>query len=169
MKKRRVIIALFLLVAVAIMGIGYAELVDQLTISGSAGVTAFDADVYFASEVTEVKEDPADDTKFSTLSAVDDAATMTVKEGALRIKGDKASATFTVMNDSDISVVVTPTIKNDSETFFKVTTDWDGVAKTIAPQSSVTITVTVLVDLMPTANDVKTTFSVTLDAVGQND
>ena len=165
MKKRRVIIALFLLVAVAIMGIGYAELVDKLTIAGSAGVTAFDADVYFASEVT----DPSDETKFDTLSAIDDNATMTVKNGALRIKGDKASATFTVMNDSDLPVVVTPTITNDSTTFFKVTTDWNGAPKTIAAQSSVTITVTVEVDLMPTANDVKTTFSVSLDAVGQNE
>ena len=64
MKKRRIAIAGFLMLAVLVMGIGFAAVADNLNITGSARVTSdqtatvFDEKVYF-SAASEVTLDPA--------------------------------------------------------------------------------------------------------------
>ena len=166
MAKRRNIIVAFLLIAVLIMGIGYAELVDELTVTGQAGVTAFDADIYFKS-FAEVKASDSAPSKFSTLTATDDSATMNVATGALKVAGDKAVAKFTIANDADYPVEITATPTVDAQTFFKVSVDWTDNKTTVAAHSTVDVTVTIEVSLMPTANDVAGTCKVTFNAEGK--
>ena len=168
MAKRRNIIVAFLLIAVLIMGIGYAQLVDELTVTGQAAVTAFDADIYFKA-FEEVKADPADATKFSTLTASDDTATMNVANGALKVAGDTAVAKFTIANDADYAVEVTAVPTVDAQTFFSISVDWADNKATIAAHDTVDVIVTIRVELMPTANDVSGTCKVTFNAVGQPD
>lgn len=165
MTKRRTIIAAFLLIAVLVMGIGYAQLTDELRIQGSAGINAFDADVKFTN-VTEVKADEADPTKFTTLSFNDDNGTMEVAADAIKVVGDKAVAKFTICNTAGYEVLVAAKVTKDDTHYFSVTTDWDEATKTIAAGSTIDITVTVEAANMPTANDVATSFTITIKAVG---
>ena len=54
MKNRRITLAAFLLIAVLVMGIGFAAVTDNLEINGEASANTteatkdFDADVYFS-------------------------------------------------------------------------------------------------------------------------
>ena len=63
MKKRRIAIASFLMLAVLVMGIGFAAVADNLNITGAARVTSdqtatvFDEKVYFSAAVEETLAD----------------------------------------------------------------------------------------------------------------
>ena len=48
MKKRRIVIAAFLICATLIAGIGYAGITETLTINGTATTMATDVNVYFS-------------------------------------------------------------------------------------------------------------------------
>ena len=163
MKKRRLAIVAFLLIAVMAIGIGFAELTDVLTISGSANVDAddtaetFDSDVYFSKAVASAERcnavvDPADN----------DKATMTVVDRVLKEVGDEVIATFTVKSESDLPVYVTPSISNSNSEYFDVYTTWTNT-QTIAPNSTSDIVVTVKLAKTAVA-DQATTFTITLNA-----
>ena len=116
MKKRRLAIASFLLVAVLVMGVGYAALTDNLFIKGEATLattaaqSTFDDDVYFSA--ASVKASSGSNT------ATADSAVI----GAT----DKDSATFYVksLGNKDESVTFKFTINNDSTEFdAKITLD----------------------------------------------
>lgn len=162
-KNRRIAIISFVLVAILLLGIGFAQLTDVLTIGGSANIDAdnsqevFDGDVYFSNAVANVERVTA------SIDATDkDKATMTVKDYVLKEVGDEAIATFTVKSESDLPVYLKPSVSNDNATYFNVYTTWD-TTKTLEPGQTVDITVTV--KLIKTAvADQQMKFTVTLDA-----
>ena len=163
MKKRRSVIAMFLVLAIFTLGIGYAQLTDTLTITGSAGVDSdnsqevFNGDIYFSNAVANVERCTA-----SIDGTDNDKATMTVKENILKEVGDEVIATFTIKSESDLDVVIpVPTISNSNEAYFDVYTTWD-TEKTLAAGKTVDIVVTV--KLIKTAvADQSTTFTITLN------
>ena len=153
MKRRRTLITSLLLVAALVLGIGYAALTDVLDINGSATINqsaaedAFDMDVYFSAAVANEEGNTA-----SVNSNDNDKASFTVN--TLKGKGDVATFTFTIKNDGDVDAVVTPTLAatggNTNPEYFKVSSDWDGQAKTIAAGGSETYTVTIELLKTPT-------------------
>lgn len=162
-KNRRIAIISFVLVAILLLGIGFAQLTDVLTIGGTAGVDAdnsqevFDGDVYFSNAVANVERVTA-----SIDASDNDKATMTVKDNVLKEVGNEAIATFTVKSESDLPVYLTPSVSNSNAEYFNVYTTWD-TTKTLQPGQTVDITVTV--KLIKTAvADQAATFTVTLDA-----
>ena len=162
-KNRRIAIISFVLVAILLLGIGFAQLTDVLTISGGATVTkdnsqdAFDGDVYFSNVVANVSRVDA------SIDATDkDVATMNVLGGVLKEVGDEAIATFTVKSESDLPVYLTPSVVNSNAEYFNVYTTWD-TTKTLQPGQTVDITVTVKLAKTAVA-DQSTTFTVTLNA-----
>ncbi len=117
MKKRRIAIASFLLIAVLVMGIGFATLTDNLFIKGEASLATtsaqsdFDADVRFKAAV--VVENTG-----GTNTATPDSAVVG--------ETDKDSATFYVksLGKKDESVTFKFTIENVSDEFdAKITLD----------------------------------------------
>ena len=157
-KNRRIAIISFVLVAILLLGIGFAQLTDVLTIGGSDNSQeVFDGDVYFSNAVANVERVTA------SIDATDkDKATMTVKDYVLKEVGDEAIATFTVKSESDLPVYLKPSVSNDNATYFNVYTTWD-TTKTLEPGQTVDITVTV--KLIKTAvADQQMKFTVTLDA-----
>ena len=102
MKNRKTVVVAFLLVAVMLLGVGYAALTDTLNIEGDAELThagaeaAFDEDVYF--------------------SAVSSGTGYTAE--VLTTNNDKANFTVTGLDSLDDRIQITFTIKNDNE--FKV-------------------------------------------------
>ena len=166
MKNRKGLIA-FLVLAVMLLGVGYAALTDTLDITGSADVNqsaaeeAFNEDIYFSAAVAN------EDGNTASINADNnDKASFTAK--TLKGKGDKVTFTFTIKNDGDVAATVTPklnaTLGNTNPEYFSLTSDWDGEAKVLAAQSEITYTLTVELLKTPTET-VAGSFLVELTAV----
>ena len=166
MKNRKGLISI-MLVAVLLLGIGYAALTDTLDITGSADVNqsaaeeAFNEDIYFSAAVANETGNTA-----SVNADNNDKASFTA--ATLKGKGDKVTFTFTIKNDGDVDATVTPklnaTLGNTNPEYFSLTSDWDGEAKVLAAQSSITYTLTVELLKTPTET-VAGSFLVELTAV----
>ena len=105
MKNRRTAIVAFMLIAVLIMGIAYANLTDNLFIKGEATLattsaqTNFDADVYF--DDADVKHSTGSNATADTVSvgqSDNDSATFYVK--SLGNAGEYVVFSFIIKNDS---------------------------------------------------------------------
>ena len=166
MKNRKGLIA-FMVLAVMLLGIGYAALSDTLDITGSADVNqsaaeeAFNEDIYFSAAVANEEGNTA-----SINSDNNDKASFTAK--TLKGKGDKVTFTFTIKNDGDVAATVTPklnaTLGNTNPEYFSLTSDWGGAAKTLDAGGELTYTVTIELLKTPTET-VAGSFLVELTAV----
>ena len=147
MKNRRNIIVAFLLCACLIVGVGYASLTDVLDITGSADVNLTDLEKEYENEIyfsAAVANDGAPNTA-SVNADNNDKASFSAK--SLLHKGETTSFTFTITNDSQYDVNVTPklnaTLGNTNTTYFDITSDWNGATKTIPAGQTATYTLTV--------------------------
>ena len=150
MKNRRTLVVAFLLVAVMMLGVGYAALTDVLDITGSADVNqsaaeeAFNTDIYFTAAVANEEGNTA-----SVNADNNDKASFTAN--TLKGKGDKATFTYTITNDGDLDAEVTPRISSNTNTqYFNVYSDWQGQAKVLKAGETVTYTVTIELIETPT-------------------
>lgn len=169
MKNRRNVVIAFMIVAVMLLGIGYAALSDTLDITGSADVNqsaaeeAFNEDVYFSAAVANEVGNTA-----SVNADNNDKASFTA--ATLKGKGDKVTFTFTIKNDGDVDAVVTPklnaTLGNTNPEYFEITSDWVGQARTLAAHSEITYTVTVELLKTPTET-ISGSFLIELVAVAE--
>ena len=162
MKNRKTVVVAFLLVAMLLVGVGFAQLTDQLLINGTASIDAdqsqevFDGDIYFSKVISgtgctaEILSDP-------------DQGKITVTAGELSEVGKEVIATYTIKSESDLDVTITPSISNDNETYFTVTTSWNDTPQVLTAGGTIDITVTVKVAKTAEA-DQSTTFTVTLNA-----
>ena len=164
MKNRKRVVVSFLLVAVMMMSVGYAALTDVLDITGSADVNksaaedAYNADVYFTAAVANQTGNTA-----SVNSDNNDKASFTAN--TLQGAGDTATFTFTITNDGDLDAIVTPSISsNTNETYFSISSDWNGQPKTLEAGKTLTYTVTVTLKETPT-DTISGSFIIELTAV----
>ena len=168
MKNRKGLISL-MLVAVLLLGIGYAALSDTLDITGSADVNqsaaeeAFNEDIFFSAAVANEAGNTA-----SVNADNNDKASFTA--ATLKGKGDKVTFTFTIKNDGDVDATVTPKLNaslgNTNPEYFSISSDWAGEAKVLAAHSEVTYTLTVELLKTPT-NTISGSFLVELVAVAE--
>ena len=169
MKNRRNVVVAFLLIAVMLLGVGYAALTDVLDITGSADVNqsaaeeAFNEDVYFTAAVANQTGNTA-----SVNADNKDKASFTAN--TLKGKDDVVTFTFTIVNEGDVAAEVTPTLNaatgNTKPEYFEITSDWDGATKTLEAGGSLTYTVTVKLLKTPTET-VSGSFLIELTAVTQ--
>ena len=143
MKNRKFVVVAFLLVAVLLLGVGYAALSDVLDITGSADVNqsaaeeAFNEDILFTAAVANQEGNTA-----SINADNKDKASFTAN--TLKGRGDKATFTYTITNNGDLDADITPSISsNTNEAYFKVYSDWNGAMKTLAAGQTITYTVTI--------------------------
>lgn len=156
MRNKKTILVAFILCAAMVIGVGYAALTDILDITGSADVNhsdaekAYNEDIHFASTNGAVANDVGNTASVNADN--NDKASFTVN--SLSGAGDKATFTFTIVNDGDLDATVTPKLSanagNTNPTYFKITSDWDGAAKPLAAGGSITYTVTVELLKTPT-------------------
>lgn len=171
MTKRRSIIAAFLVVALLAVGIGYAALTDDLTVTGSASIKAsdsaetFDGDIYFSKALGDATRVEA------TILADNDKAVMNVLAGTLKQVGDEVIATYTIKSESDLDVVITPSIAANpadplytlNDEYFSVYTNLTG-DQTLKAGETIDFTITVkLIKTNATNDDVSCNFVVTFD------
>ena len=182
MKNRRIVIIAFVLVAALALGVGYANLSDTLTIAGQANVKTdaasaeFAADVYFKTAEATTSGD--------TASILTDKNRASFTVNSLSLKGQTATFTFVIANESNhdatvkvTSISIKDTISDgedadDNDNLFKVTTDVPVVGVALAaatdptqPQDTAgtaTIVVTVELDTEPT-NPITGTFDIYID------
>ena len=108
MKNRKFVVVAFMLVAVMLMGVGYAALTDTLTIIGNAHIDidtankTFDEKVYFSA--AEATSTTGTGSTADVASYNSDDATFTANK--LATVGQKSVFTFTITNDSNVNAVI---------------------------------------------------------------
>ncbi len=153
MKNRRNVVVAFMLVAVMLLGIGYAALSDTLDITGSVDVNqsaaeeAFNEDIFFSAAVANDAGNTA-----SVNAENNDKASFTIN--TFKGKDDVATFTFTIKNDGDVDATITPSLApaagNTNPEFFSIVSDWDGETKTLAAGEELTYTLTITLLKTPT-------------------
>ena len=173
MKNRKTVVVAFLLVAVMLLGVGYAALADELELGGTVAVKvedvsdAFEADIYFSKVISgdgceATIHDAANGDK-------NDGGTITVKANAIKEVGGEVIATYTIKNDNDLPIVITkPTLANalltnTNTTYFDVYVNWVNDTMTVAANSTADVVVTVKLIKTPTSEQAAT-FTITFNA-----
>ena len=168
MKNRKIVVVAFLLIAMLLLGIGYAALTDTLTINGdlkadtSVSQGEFDADIYF-SATSVVKDDTGNQAASQILEGRDDA-TITAKH--FTTAGQTVIVKFTITNDStEFASRLTPStlvVTNGTEgepgehtPVFTVKWSWSDTsdvqgAYDLQPGESKDLWVTIILDETPT-------------------
>lgn len=164
MRNRKTVVVAFLLVAVMLLGVGYAALTDVLDITGSADVNqsaaeeAFNEDIHFSAAVANEAGNTA-----SVNADNNDKASCTAN--TLKGMDDTATFTFTIMNEGDLDATISPSISsNTNETYFAISSDWNGQAKTLGAGKTLDYTVTVRLKETPTQT-ISGSFIIELTAV----
>ena len=159
MKNRRNVIVAFLLVAVLLLGVGYATLTDTLTIIGNATIDKnaandkFDENIYFIDSkfVNTTGTGKKGEDVASHTEKGDDA---TFAAHSLAYVGEAATFKFTVMNDSNVDVKVLVNSKktsgvenpsNSNPSKFTTNYDYSRTDMIIPAGETMDITVTVTV------------------------
>ena len=108
MKNRKIVVVAFLLIAVLLLGVGYAALTDTLTIIGNAHIDVDTANATFDERIkfvdSEATSSTGTGTKADVASHNDDDATYTVNK--LAVVGEKSVFTFTIRNDSNVDAKI---------------------------------------------------------------
>lgn len=191
MRKEKIILSIFAVIALVCLGIGYAALTDTLTATATAsGVSVNDTNG--DGVVDEDDEDIIDETVFNvqwkSAVAAKDGGERTSNQLAVTdpvIAGDKNSFTFTVSNMmlKGDTVTVTAVIENTSEYAAKialtlptadgvvaVTATGDGATVAAGGELEVTITLSLVETLfdanhaLKTAKEYKVSFEATAQA-----
>ena len=144
--KKRTYVGLALLIAVLVLGVGYALTANELTVGGTA--TANTATTGFKVILSNAEKTAGDEREITTLEIADGdlSATMNV---SLTNVGDTATATFTVKNASDAGMVadfanaVIAVAENTNEGYFEVTHSTIPADTELAVDGTTTFTVTV--------------------------
>lgn len=174
MKNRKFVVVAFLLVAVMLLGVGYAALTDTLTIIGNAHIDldeanrTFDERIYFSAAA--VTQTTGSGTVEDVVSFTADDATFTANQ--LAIKDEYSIFTFTITNDSNVDAEITVNAtklsgtenpSNSNEDKFTVTYAYP-YGTTIAKNGG-TITVVVTVTVKePVTSATSATFGIELTA-----
>lgn len=162
MRKKKSFATLALLVAVLILGVGYAINSLDLNVNGDVTITPDDSN--FAVKFTD---SAVEGTGNTTAITDDHNATLSVK--SLKTVGDTVTATYTITNESKAGInaeltglTVTPTTGDTATGFYEATAKFGG-STAIAPDGTETLTVTVKLVKAPT-EEVTGTFKVNFKA-----
>ena len=163
MKKKRTFITLAVLIAVLVLGVGYAAVSKNLVITGTLNATV--DDTKFVVEFT--KADKAVNLT-GTPSASGTSATFVVDGSQMTTKGDTASVEFTITNNTATDVNLSAqlskaVIEQIDNSKFTVTAS-DLSSKVLAPGATATTTVTVTLKETPTEAISNETVTVTYTA-----
>ena len=163
MRKNKTLLGVALLIAVLMLGVGYALTAKDFKVDGE--VTVATDDTNFKVEFTAHQDDNAD---ANTTTASGTAATFTVT--SLKSVGDKATATYTITNNSNVGInaeILTATAaKLTNGEYFTVTPKltYADEDKILEVGETATLTVEVKLDKAPVDAAVTGTFTVNFTA-----
>lgn len=160
MKNRKRIVVAFLLVAVMLLGVGFAAITGELTITGNLGSAAQKAEVVFTQVKVDWNDADAADgqivgasveltpvqTSGSTVTLGSNGnGLFAVSISALGMaeKADNVTFDFTIENRNKVDMYVTPSFDESNLNAFSVTSDWNGTTKKIEAGQSMTYKLTI--------------------------
>ena len=167
MKKRRLAVIAFLLVAVICIGVGYAANTDTLEVNGKIDYShtgqELDPNVYFTGVTSNLNNCNADET-----TASDDVAEMAVVLASAQI-GSTASATFEIASTyvGTVQLAVDVDQITVGQAHFEVSADFAATELTCATSvtpATTTVTVTVTVKTVPATEMTDVAFYIPLTA-----
>ena len=142
MKNRKMILVAFMLVAVLVMGIGFAAYSTTLAIHGTTSVSAealeFTKDVQFTNVTTS-------NAAFGT-ATIGDGQNATFTVSGMTAYNDRVQFTYTIVNNSDFDVNIDITTTPTPATTSKCTVTTALSSHTIPKDGSITATVTVVLN-----------------------
>ena len=168
MRKKNTLIGMGLLIAVLVLGVGYAFNAIELTIGGAVNVTPNDENfkVIFSNAVAASGSDTATITDSNSTSI-----TGNIEINSLTSVGQSTTVTYTVKNNSNagIKAVIAPPVitKTSSGEYFEVTTDWSTTADTEIPSvngNTKDLVITVTLVKAPVDETIEGNFSISLTA-----
>lgn len=161
MRKKKSFAALALVVAVLILGVGYAISSLDLKVNGDVTITPDDSN--FSVLFTDATVDGTGNT-----ASVGDGKTATLSVKSLKTVGDKVVATYTITNKSKAGIdaalaglTVTPT-EDDAKAFYSAKAEFN-TTDNLTPEGTATLTVTVELIKAPTT-EVTGAFTVSFKA-----
>lgn len=160
MNKKKTFVGVALLVAVLMLGVGYAAIADvKLNVTGN--VTANPSDANFKVEFTGT---PQKSTGVEASISETNKLEATIDVTGLTQAGDVATATYTIINNSeDLTANLTASvIENSNDEYFKVTPTL--ASSSIAKGVSTTLEVKVELIKTPVAGDETGTIKVQVNA-----
>lgn len=169
MKKKRTLTVLAAVLAVLMLGVGYAAVAnDVLNITDASASATPDS----ANFVVEFDQTSTIQKSTGVEAAYTDATNATFSVSGLTAKDQTASATYTIKNSSaDLSANLAAAIgtmtngtsgTEDDKTYFNVTYSFGSTTVEAGGDTTLTVTVTML--KTPVAEDVSVTFPVTITA-----
>ena len=167
-RKKKGLVIVLLLIAVLVLGVGYAAITDvTLHITGQAAATSDDEnfDVNFVGTPTFSKIGAsAGATVNAAISDVHDA---TIQVSGLKKVGDYVTATYDIKNVSpeEVTAALSASVSNSNTQYFSV--DYVFGQTTLAKDAETTITITVTLEKVVVTTDQTATIDVTLTATPQ--
>ncbi len=171
MKKRRTSIIAFLLCACLTIAVGYAALTDTFTITGDAYATtdvaqpAFDKKVYFlaANKGPDSGSSSTTPNEYGVGTADPDTAFFNIY--SLAKKGESASFTYTIKNESKeyAAKIVIDTKDSTNSQFYKIVAEFVNGNDTVQTESTIDVIVTVEMLKTPT-EDTTGSFTIVMTA-----
>ena len=170
MKRRRTLIISLLLIAALALGIGYAALSTELTVTGSVTNQPHPINVVYTgnADVITVDGDHAEARGASNVICTADAKSATFNVAKLAHNGDFVVAEFEVINKNEYKVQMeAPTVTYTGDDFYETTSYWvDASGNQIAaPELSKNQTAKFYVKVMmdiTTANTMSGDFTVSI-------
>ena len=148
MKKRRTLIALFLLCACLVMAVGYAQLQSALSITGGVDVTSKNTDLKVVFSDYAI----ATESEGKVTAAADNTTAARITANGISAENEYVEVTFTIKNNmTDLDAwVYAPSVTNNYEDDFTVTTTFEKDSgkdyKTLAPGATTTVTVRITLE-----------------------
>ena len=143
MKKTSKVIAMFVVLAVLAIGVGYAAIQNvTLNITGTAAADPSQSNFKVVFTGTPEKSDAQKITEAS-IASDNINATMTVE--GLTTKGESVTATYTIQNTSaDLSATLGQTFTNSNTEYFSVTPVLKDTSLTSGEATTMAVTVTLI-------------------------
>lgn len=165
MNKRKTFFGIALVLAVLVLGIGYAVVAnDVLTISGTA--TATPNDENFKVILTGTPTTDVTGAKAGSVDAkVTNETTGSITVTGLTAKDEVVTATYKIQNNSpDLTAKLSAGVTNDNTEYFEVTAEIADADLTVAEKET---TVTVTVKMLKTPVEANETANITITVTAE--
>ena len=163
MKKNKTLLGVALLIAVLMLGIGYALSTTTLTVGGT--VTVDPEQTNFVVKFTDAQDDNA----AANEATIGDGTNATFTVTSLTAVGDTAVATYTVKNNSNVGInakIAAATVNKETANseYYTATAKFADGTDVLEVGESATLTVTVKLDKAPVDAAITGKFTVSFTA-----
>ena len=167
-KKKKGLVIIILLIAVLVLGVGYAA-ISNVTLHITGQATAIsdndNFDVNFIGTPSFSKTGAS--AGANIVAAISDVHTATIQVTGLKKVGDYVTATYDIKNVSpeNITAALSASVDNSNETYFQVDYVFDQISLAKGDETAVTITVSLIKAVV--SDDQNATIDVTITATPQ--